>query len=75
MPAFLRDVSQWLREGKLRYSEDVVVGLENAPRAFLGLCCGDSVGKRIVRVSGNPSYFPSTEKASSTLPGIPRKTP
>jgi NADPH-dependent curcumin reductase len=25
---FLRDVSGWLREGKLKYREDVAVGLE-----------------------------------------------
>lgn len=53
LPAFLRDVSQWLREGKLRYREDVVSGLENAPRALLGLFSGENVGKRIVRVSAD----------------------
>jgi len=48
---FLRDMSQWLREGKVRYREDVVHGLENAPRAFLGLLKGENIGKRIVQVS------------------------
>ena len=33
---FLRDVSGWLKEGKIKYREHVVEGLENAPRAFLG---------------------------------------
>jgi NADPH-dependent curcumin reductase CurA len=51
MPDFLRDMSQWLRDGAVRYREDVVTGLENAPRAFLGLFRGENIGKRIVRVS------------------------
>ncbi|HWT83346.1 MAG TPA: hypothetical protein VN648_31635, partial [Candidatus Methylomirabilis sp.] len=33
---FLRDVLGWLKEGKIRYKEDVMGGLENAPRAFRG---------------------------------------
>jgi NADPH-dependent curcumin reductase len=55
MPDFLRDVAQWLREGRIRYREDVVVGLENAPRAFLGLFRGENVGKRIVRLADDPT--------------------
>ena len=51
LPDFLRDMSQWLREGKVRYREDVVQGLENAPRAFIGLFKGENIGKRIVQVS------------------------
>lgn len=50
LPDFLRDMSQWLREGKMRYREDVVEGLENAPRAFIGLFRGENIGKRIVKV-------------------------
>ncbi|ARV58130.1 NADP-dependent oxidoreductase [Nostocales cyanobacterium HT-58-2] len=55
----LRDVSQWLKEGKLKYREDVVVGLENAPRAFIGLLRGENFGKLIVRVSDDPTAFPT----------------
>ena len=51
LPDFLRDMGQWLREGKIRYREDVVQGLENAPRAFIGLFKGENIGKRIVQVS------------------------
>jgi NADPH-dependent curcumin reductase CurA len=53
--AFLRDVSSWLKEGKLKYREDVVQGLENAPRAFLGLFRGENFGKLLVRVSPDPT--------------------
>jgi len=52
---FLRDVSGWLREGKLKYREDVVQGLENAPRAFLGLFQGKNFGKLIVQLSPDPT--------------------
>jgi NADPH-dependent curcumin reductase CurA len=52
---FLRDVSGWLKEGKLKYREHVVEGLENAPRAFLGLFRGENFGKLIVRVGDDPT--------------------
>lgn len=48
---FRRDVAGWIREGKLRYREDIVDGLERAPRAFLGLFRGDNFGKLLVRVA------------------------
>ena len=37
---FLTDVGQWVREGRLRYREDIRDGLENAPEAFIGLLDG-----------------------------------
>ena len=49
--AFGRDVSAWLKQGKIKYKEDVVEGLENAPQAFLGLLQGKNFGKLLVRVS------------------------
>ncbi|HEV3259360.1 MAG TPA: NADP-dependent oxidoreductase [Gemmataceae bacterium] len=57
---FLRDVSGWLREGKLTYKEDVVQGLENAPRAFLGLFQGKNFGKLMVQVSPDPTKSGAT---------------
>ncbi len=33
---FLRDVGQWIREGKIKYCEHIAEGLENAPQAFMG---------------------------------------
>ena len=47
---FLNDMSQWIQAGKFKYKEDVVVGLENAPQAFIGLLQGQNFGKLIVRV-------------------------
>jgi NADPH-dependent curcumin reductase CurA len=48
---FERDVSQWLGEGRVRYREDIVDGLENAPQAFIGLLKGRNFGKLLVRVA------------------------
>lgn len=51
-PDFIRDVSQWIREGKVKYREDVVDGIENAVSAFQGLLKGKNFGKMLVRMSG-----------------------
>ncbi len=48
---FLRDASAWVRDGSLKYREDIVDGLENAPTAFIGMLQGKNFGKLLVRVS------------------------
>jgi NADPH-dependent curcumin reductase CurA len=48
---FLEEASAWVRDGILRYREDVVDGLANAPAAFLGMLRGENFGKLIVRVA------------------------
>lgn len=47
---FHRDMTQWVRDGKVKAREDVVMGLENAPTAFLGLLEGRNFGKLVVKV-------------------------
>jgi NADPH-dependent curcumin reductase CurA len=44
-------LAEWLRAGKLKYRETIVQGLENAPRAFLGMLRGENIGKQLVQVS------------------------
>ena len=51
VPAFVADVGQWMAEGKIKYKEQVVDGLENAPEAFLGLFSGANFGKLVIKVS------------------------
>jgi NADPH-dependent curcumin reductase CurA len=48
---FAQDMSQWLGEGKVKYREDVVNGLENAVPAFKGLLNGENFGKLVVKVA------------------------
>ena len=50
-PQFLADMSGWLKEGRVKYREDVTDGLENAPRELIGLLRGENFGKKIIRVS------------------------
>jgi NADPH-dependent curcumin reductase len=50
-PAFLREVGAGIADGRIRYREDFVDGLENAPEAFIGMLEGRNFGKLIVRVS------------------------
>jgi NADPH-dependent curcumin reductase CurA len=47
---FFAQMSQWLQQGKIKFREDIVDGLENAPQAFFGLLEGRNFGKLIVRV-------------------------
>ncbi len=48
---FIRDVSQWVREGRIKYREDIVEGLDSAPATFIGLLKGKNFGKQLVRVA------------------------
>jgi NADPH-dependent curcumin reductase CurA len=50
MKAFVGEMSQWLRDGTVRYDETFVDGLAHAPDAFLGLLRGENTGKMIVRL-------------------------
>jgi len=47
---FLTEVSSWLKDGKVKFLEDRVQGLENAPEAFMGVLQGKNFGKMVVQV-------------------------
>src|SRR5208282_259835 len=47
---FLREVGAGVADGRIRYREDIVDGLDKAPEAFIGMLDGRNFGKVIVRV-------------------------
>lgn len=49
-PAFYQAMAQWIKDGKVRYREDIADGLESAPEAFIGMLEGKNFGKLIVRL-------------------------
>ena len=55
LPQFLVDMSGWLREGQVKCKEDITDGLENAPQELIGLLRGKNFGKKIIRVSEDPT--------------------
>jgi NADPH-dependent curcumin reductase len=51
MGAFQQDMRGWLLEGRMRYREELIEGLENAPRGLIGMLQGENFGKLVVRVA------------------------
>ncbi|HVW26484.1 MAG TPA: NADP-dependent oxidoreductase [Polyangiaceae bacterium] len=49
-PAAIEKLAGWVREGKLKYAEDVTEGLEQAPRALIGVLRGENFGKKIIKI-------------------------
>jgi len=48
---FIEQMSQWVQAGKIKFREDIVDGLEQAPQAFIGMLNGGNFGKLVVRVA------------------------
>jgi NADPH-dependent curcumin reductase CurA len=51
VPEAFEALGRWQRDGSLVHKEDVVVGLENAPKALLRLFAGENFGKQLVKVA------------------------
>jgi NADPH:quinone reductase len=50
-PEGLQKMAQWIKEGRLKYTETVAEGIENAPRAFISMLQGENTGKQLVKIS------------------------
>jgi NADPH-dependent curcumin reductase len=50
-PEFYNEMSVWVKQGKIKFREDIIEGLENAPQAFIGLLQGKNFGKLVIRVA------------------------
>jgi NADPH-dependent curcumin reductase CurA len=49
-PEGIRQMAEWIKEGRITYRETITAGIENAPKAFIGLFTGQNIGKQLVRV-------------------------
>jgi len=48
---FHAEMGDWLKQGKIKYREDVTQGIENAPAAFIGMLKGENFGKAVIEVA------------------------
>jgi len=51
---FLREVGNWIADGRIKYREHRVKGLQNAPEMLIGLLKGENFGKTVVEISDEP---------------------
>jgi leukotriene B4 12-hydroxydehydrogenase/15-oxo-prostaglandin 13-reductase len=47
----IAQMAKWIREGKIKYREEIMEGFENTPKAFIGLLRGENTGKMLVKVT------------------------
>ena len=50
-PDFAAQMGDWVNSGRIKYREEMIDGLENAPKALIGLLRGENFGKRVIRVA------------------------
>ncbi len=50
-PDFASQMGEWVRDGRIKYREEMIAGLEQAPEAFIGLLRGDAFGKRVIKLN------------------------
>lgn len=55
-PEALRELESWVRNGQIRYREDILEGIEQAPASIAGLYRGENLGKRLIRIA--PDVLP-----------------
>lgn len=55
-PEAWKAVAGWVRAGSIRYREDILVGIEQAPGSIAGLYRGENLGKRLIRIASEESW-------------------
>ena len=55
--AFLAQMAEWLKDGRVKYLEDIRPGLENTPKAFRAMLEGGNFGKTMIQVSDDPTNY------------------
>ncbi|KAF3056641.1 2-alkenal reductase (NADP(+)-dependent) [Daldinia childiae] len=53
LPSFASDMITWIAQGKIKTKEEVILGIDNAPVAFVRMMEGNKLGKMVLRVSGD----------------------
>ncbi|KAH8506322.1 hypothetical protein H0E87_013229 [Populus deltoides] len=48
---FLSTTTEYIQNGKIKVQEDISIGVESIPSAFIGLFRGDNAGKKIVKIA------------------------
>lgn len=51
VPQFQADMAKWIQAGQIQWEETIITGIENTPKAFMGLFTGGNLGKMVVKVS------------------------
>lgn len=54
-PEGLSALSEWVKAGLIRYREDILEGIEQAPGSIAGLYRGENLGKRLIRIAAEAS--------------------
>ena len=62
---FLNEMSGWIKDGKVKYKEDLWTGLEQAPNAFSAMLAGGNFGKTLVAVGEDPTLDESLRQRRS----------
>jgi NADPH-dependent curcumin reductase CurA len=68
-PEALRELESWVRNGQIRYREDILDGIEQAPGSIAGLYRGENLGKRLIRIA--PDVLPRDPLPTQTKTGHP----
>ena len=50
-PAFVSDMTTWLKDGRVKYQETILNGFERAPEGLIGLFSGLNAGKMLIKVA------------------------
>jgi NADPH-dependent curcumin reductase CurA len=50
-PEFNAEMGDWLKQGRIKYREDLTQGIENAPAAFIGILKGENFGKAVIEIA------------------------
>lgn len=54
---FRTEMAAWIESGKIKWQETVLEGIENAPKAFIGLFTGHNNGKMLVKLNNDPAVW------------------